>query len=99
MKISNKLNVQVIAEVGVNHNGNLTLAKNKTKVCCNRSMVKKTFLSKGIDYASELALLNVKDLSVILRWNVANNINFLEFLLICFLGLLITNYLNFLNTI
>ena len=55
---------------------NLTLAKNKTKVCCNRSMVKKTFLSKGIDYASELALLNVKDLSVILRWNVANNINF-----------------------
>ena len=27
MKISNKLNVQVIAEVGVNHNGNLTLAK------------------------------------------------------------------------
>jgi UV DNA damage endonuclease len=39
-------------------------------------MVKKTFLSKGIDYASELALLNVKDLSVILRWNVANNINF-----------------------
>ena len=55
---------------------NLTLAKNKTKVCCNRSMVKKTFLSKGIDYASELALLNVKDLSEILKWNVANDINF-----------------------
>ena len=36
MKISKKLNVQVIAEVGVNHNGNLTLAKKlivKAKKC------------------------------------------------------------------
>ncbi len=35
----------------------------------NRSMVKRTFLQKGIVYASELALKNVTDLYKILQWN------------------------------
>jgi UV DNA damage endonuclease len=39
-------------------------------------MIKKTFLSKGIDYASELSLLNVVDLIKIIQWNEDNGINF-----------------------
>jgi len=35
----------------------------------NRSMIRKTFDAKGIKYASELALKNVKDLEKIIRWN------------------------------
>ena len=53
---------------------NMTLSKEK--VSTNRSMIKKTFLEKGIPYASELALLNVKDLEKIVKWNVANDILF-----------------------
>ena len=41
---------------------NLTLSNKKPKVTTNRSMVKKTFLHKGLDYASELSLLNCQDL-------------------------------------
>lgn len=43
-------------------------------VSTNRSMVKRTYLSKGISYASELAAFNCQDLYKILKWNVANNI-------------------------
>lgn len=39
------------------------------KITCNRSMVKKTFLLKGIAYASELALKNLTDMEQILEWN------------------------------
>ena len=53
---------------------NLTLSNNKPKVTTNRSMVKKTFLHKGLDYASELSLLNCQDLIKILNWNVENKI-------------------------
>lgn len=55
---------------------NMTLSNRKgdEKVTTNRSMIKRTFLSKGTDYASELALLNCKDLMRILRWNNLNNI-------------------------
>jgi hypothetical protein len=35
-------------------------------------MVKKTFLEKGIEGASKLALLNVTDLKTIMEWNVKN---------------------------
>ena len=35
----------------------------------NRSMVKRTFQQKGIAYASELALQNVRDLFKIVQWN------------------------------
>lgn len=45
-------------------------------ITTNRSMIKKTFLQKGIDYASQLALLNVQDLEKIIQWNVENNILF-----------------------
>jgi len=55
-------------------NMTLTNRKGDKKVTTNRSMIKRTFLAKGSDYASELALLNCKDLMKILRWNNLNNI-------------------------
>ena len=48
----------------------------KTRVTTNRSMIKRTFKEKGIKYASELALQNVKDLITILAWNEKNDIKF-----------------------
>jgi len=51
---------------------NMTLGTKK--ITTNRSMIKKTFLQRGMDYASELALQNVKDLETIIKWNVENNI-------------------------
>jgi len=53
---------------------NMTLGKEK--ITTNRSMIKKTFLTKGVSYASELAYKNVVDLEKILKWNVNNNIYF-----------------------
>jgi UV DNA damage endonuclease len=38
-------------------------------ISTNRGMIKKTYLSKGITYASELALKNLKDLVKVLEWN------------------------------
>ena len=52
-----------------------TLPKSK-RITTNRSMIKRTFDERGISYASELALLNLKDLNKILVWNKQNNINF-----------------------
>jgi len=52
---------------------NMTMGK---KVGTNRSMVKRTFQSKGLDYVSELALLNAKDIIKILEWNRMNGIKF-----------------------
>ena len=46
------------------------------RVTTNRSMIKKTFIQKGIPYASELSLQNVKDLETIVDWNEANDIKF-----------------------
>ena len=48
--------------------------KKKDRITTNRSMTKKTFLTKGIEYASELSLQNVKDLKRILEWNHENEI-------------------------
>ncbi len=48
----------------------------KQRVTTNRSMIKRTFLSNGLAYASELALKNCKDLLTILEWNEAHNIKF-----------------------
>ena len=49
---------------------NMTLQKRKPgKVSCNRGMIKRTFLQKGIPYASQLALLNTLDLIKIIAWN------------------------------
>ena len=53
---------------------NLTLSDLKPKVTTNRSMVKRTFLNKGLDYASQLSLLNCQDLIKILKWNIENKI-------------------------
>lgn len=50
---------------------NMTIGKTITT---NRSMVKKTFNAKGLDYVSDLALLNAKDVIKILEWNRQNNI-------------------------
>ncbi len=47
---------------------NSTLQKQE-KVMCNRSMIKRTFLARGISYASELALSNVRALKRIVEWN------------------------------
>ena len=46
------------------------------KITTNRTMIKKTFINKGINYASELGLKNCKDLLTILQWNKKNNFNF-----------------------
>ena len=48
----------------------------KQRITTNRSMIKRTFMEKGISYASELALANVKDLNKILEWNLENDIFF-----------------------
>ena len=46
------------------------------RITTNRSMIRKTFDERGINYASELALQNVEDLHRILHWNLANDIYF-----------------------
>ena len=55
---------------------NMTLGGQKPKITTNRSMIKKTFIDKGIDYAGELSLLNSRDLCEIVKWNLENGINF-----------------------
>jgi len=52
---------------------NMTMGK---KVTTNRAMVKRTFQTKGLDYVSELALANAKDIIKILEWNRLNGIKF-----------------------
>ena len=46
------------------------------RITTNRTMIKRTFFEKGIGYASELALQNVRDLHKILDWNLENDIYF-----------------------
>ena len=46
------------------------------RVTTNRSMIKRTFKQRGIKYASELALLNARDLLKIIKWNYNNDISF-----------------------
>jgi UV DNA damage endonuclease len=50
---------------------NLSLGK---KITTNRTMVKRTFIAKGIDYVSDLVLQNVADLERIIDWNEQNGI-------------------------
>ena len=57
-------------------NETLNSGPKKQRITTNRSMIKRTFKEKGIKYASELALENVKDLVKILQWNEENNIKF-----------------------
>jgi len=53
---------------------NMTLGKKG--ITTNRSMIKRTFLEKGIPYASELSIQNVRDLIEIIKWNEQNDIKF-----------------------
>lgn len=55
---------------------NLTLRENDPPLRCNRGMRKKTWESRGLHYASELAVQNFSDLYEILRWNVDHGIYF-----------------------
>jgi len=48
----------------------------KKGITTNRSMIKRTFLEKGIPYASELSIQNVRDLIEIIKWNEQNDIKF-----------------------
>jgi len=50
---------------------NLSLGK---KITTNRTMVKRTFIAKGVDYVSDLVLQNVADLERIIDWNEQNGI-------------------------
>ena len=55
---------------------NETLANQKPKVYTGRSMIKRTFKAKGIEYASQLGLDNCKDLFTIIKWNNENGFKF-----------------------
>ena len=55
---------------------NMQLSSQKPKIYTGRSMIKRTFTEKGIEYASELGLQNTKDLFEIVKWNKANGFNF-----------------------
>jgi len=52
---------------------NLTLQKKGISI--GRSMIKRTFASKGISYAGELAEANVRDMIEIIKWNHQNGIS------------------------
>ena len=53
----------------------INMALQEKKICCNKGMIKRTFQAKGIKYASELALVNVKAMREIIKWNNRNGIS------------------------
>ena len=55
---------------------NMQLSKQKPRIYTGRSMIKRTFKVKGIEYASQLGLDNCKDLFEIIKWNNENGFNF-----------------------
>jgi len=57
-------------------NMDLSSGPKSKRITTNRSMIKRTFKDKGIAYASELAVQNIKDLKKILEWNEQNDIKF-----------------------
>ena len=48
--------------------------KKKDFITVNRGMTKKTFEIKGLEYVTELALLNIDDMFKIIKWNKENDI-------------------------
>lgn len=44
-------------------------------ISTNKGMIRRTYLDKGIQYASQLALMNVQALYKILEWNIKNGIS------------------------
>ena len=55
---------------------NMKLSSQKPKIYTGRSMIKRTFKAKGIEYASQLGLDNCKDLFTIIKWNHDNGFDF-----------------------
>lgn len=53
----------------------INLSLNEHGVTTNRGMIRRTFLEKGAQYASQLALQNVQALLQIVEWNVANGVH------------------------
>jgi UV DNA damage endonuclease len=47
----------------------INTALSANKIMTNRTMRRKTFDAKGIDYVSDLALANINDLKTIIQWN------------------------------
>jgi len=45
-------------------------------ITTNRTMIRRTFDEKGLDYVSELTRLNAKDLNQIVQWNIINGYDF-----------------------
>lgn len=48
--------------------------KKKDQISVNRSMIKKTFESKGLSYVSQLIIPNLEDTIKVLKFNLKNNI-------------------------
>ncbi len=57
-------------------NTELNSRKGDDRITTNRSMIKRTFQEKGLEYTSDLVLQNVADLYSIIEWNEQNNIKF-----------------------
>ena len=55
-------------------NETLGAGPKKTRITTNRSMIKRTFKEKGIAYASELALQNIKDLIKIQQLEIGESL-------------------------
>lgn len=53
----------------------INLSLNEQGVTTNRGMIRRTFLEKGVQYASQLALQNAQALLQIVEWNVANGVH------------------------
>lgn len=52
-----------------------TTLQDKSKITCNRGMIKRTWLAKGMPQASALALANAQGLREIVKWNNAHGIS------------------------
>ncbi len=52
----------------------INIGLNEEGISSTRSMIRRTFVEKGIQYASQVALSNVKGLLDILKWNVAHGV-------------------------
>jgi UV DNA damage endonuclease len=53
----------------------INMSLSESRISTNRGMIKKTYLAKGKDYASELALKNLQDLAKVIQWNFENGIH------------------------
>ena len=55
---------------------NMELSQQKPRIYTGRSMIKRTFQARGVEYASQLGLDNTKDLYKIIKWNNENGFKF-----------------------